>query len=127
MAADIQVVGLHDTVKSLVQQHLGIIGQVFPGGKAARRDFRAAVPPGILLAVKKMPPPPGPGGGEAGEQSLQFVQQIGRWAEMAEAVIAQGGGLIGQGVHLGAVVAVKAGAVDKGGGDAACDAKRMRL
>ena len=109
MARDIDAARHDAAVQALVEQAVGTLRQIFPVGERA-----LGAPParGLLGVVDVVAAGAGRGLAVASEQFLEFVEQIGFGAEVADAALAVRLGALDQPFHLLARVAVETVALD---------------
>ena len=111
---DVDLVGHDGAVQAFVEQQVGVFRQRTPFGEGAGRR---AVKPGFVLVVNVMTRGAGAGLAVVAEDVLQFLEQVGFRAEVAEVLVAVLALFLHPGAHLDAVVAMKRIALDIGCGD----------
>ena len=112
MARDVDVAARDGAVQPLVEQHIRVLGQLFPFGE---RAGLCAVARRFLLVMQVLAVLAASGLAVAAEQSFELLEQIGVGSEMAEAVLAAGERLRHFLLHRRTVVAMKAVAFDECG------------
>ena len=105
----------HRAVQPLVEQQVGVGGQVFPRGEGARVLVKGG---GLVGVVQVFAPPAATALAVAAEEVFQLAEEVGLGAEVRQAVLSAGLVFGHFFAHLQAVVGVEAIALDGGGGDA---------
>ena len=114
MLRDIDLVGYDSPMQALVEQQIGLFRQRTPFGESARI---CAVQLGFSVVVNVMTGRSGAGFAVIAKHLLQFFEQIGFRAEVAEVLVAALGLLSHFRAHLDAIIAMEGVALDIGCGD----------
>ena len=109
---DIDLVGHDRAMQPFIEQQIGVFRQRPPFGE---RAGLGAVKLRFVVVVNVVPGRAGAGFAVVAEHPLQFFEQIGFGAEMAEMLVAALGLLRHLRAHFDAVVAVEGVALDVGG------------
>jgi hypothetical protein len=108
---DVEALARHRAVQPLVEEEVGVGRQVLPGREGARRLL---VGRRLAIVVQVLAMAPAPRLRIAAEELLQLREEVGFGPEVAEVAVAGGERLGHLRLHLGAVVAVEAVALDEG-------------
>ena len=110
---DIDLVGHDRAMQAFIEQQIGLLRQRAPFGE---RAGLGAVQLGLVVVVDVMTGGSGAGFAVVAKHPLQFLEQIGFGAEMAEVLVAALGLLRHFRPHFDAVVAMEGVALDIGRG-----------